>query len=81
MGNTWTAVLQTYPPKPKFSTDQMPDLTGQVMIVTGMFTRHVVLGYVLKTINAGGNSGIGFETVKVRGFLLALSVCSEILLD
>ncbi|OBZ73573.1 hypothetical protein A0H81_06418 [Grifola frondosa] len=30
------APLQSFsPPKPKFSTDQIPDLTGRVMIVTG----------------------------------------------
>ena len=28
-------VAQTFPPKPKFSVDQIPDLTGRVMIVTG----------------------------------------------
>ena len=33
------ALGQNYPPKPKFHTDQIPDLTGRVMIVTGM---HVV---------------------------------------
>lgn len=26
---------QSYPPKSKFSTDQIPDLTGRVVIVTG----------------------------------------------
>lgn len=26
---------QSFPPKPQFTTEQMPDLTGQVMIVTG----------------------------------------------
>ncbi|OBZ71127.1 hypothetical protein A0H81_08821 [Grifola frondosa] len=33
--NVWPAVLQAYPPKSTFSTDQMPDLTGRVIIVTG----------------------------------------------
>ena len=33
--NFWPIVAQAYPPKSKFSTDQIPDLTGRVMIVTG----------------------------------------------
>ncbi|GBE80447.1 NAD(P)-binding protein [Sparassis latifolia] len=33
--NTLTVVRQSFPPKPTFSTDQIPDLTGQVIIVTG----------------------------------------------
>ncbi|OSX63981.1 hypothetical protein POSPLADRAFT_1045123 [Postia placenta MAD-698-R-SB12] len=28
---------QSFPPKPQFTTEQMPDLTGQVMIVTGVY--------------------------------------------
>lgn len=30
-------MAQTFPPKPTFSTDQIPDLTGRVVIVTGSF--------------------------------------------
>ena len=30
------AILQVCPPKSKFSVDQIPDLTGRVVIVTGM---------------------------------------------
>ncbi|TCD65860.1 hypothetical protein EIP91_002121 [Steccherinum ochraceum] len=37
---------ETFPPKSKFSVDQIPDLSGRIFIVTG------------------GNSGIGYETVK-----------------
>ncbi|KAL6299640.1 NAD(P)-binding protein [Sparassis latifolia] len=33
--NTVTVLRQSFPPKSTFSTDQIPDLTGQVIIVTG----------------------------------------------
>ncbi|KAG6833420.1 hypothetical protein H0H93_013266 [Arthromyces matolae] len=32
MGQTWT---QTFPPAPKYSVDDIPDLSGKVMLVTG----------------------------------------------
>ncbi|KAI0792827.1 NAD(P)-binding protein [Abortiporus biennis] len=36
VSNLWTAmVTQGFPPKSKFSVDQIPDLTGRVIIVTG----------------------------------------------
>lgn len=35
MGNALSNALQAFPPKSKFSTDQIPDLSGQVIIVTG----------------------------------------------
>ncbi|KAH9932808.1 NAD(P)-binding protein [Epithele typhae] len=42
------AAAQAYPPTPDWLPDEMPDLTGHVVIVTG----------------AGGNAGIGYETCK-----------------
>ena len=33
----WPAIVQWYPPKPKFNVDQIPDLTGRVVIVTGEY--------------------------------------------
>ncbi|KAH9940780.1 NAD(P)-binding protein [Epithele typhae] len=42
MGNAWSdfsynlhGILQAFPPKSQFSIDQIPDLTGRVVIVTG----------------------------------------------
>ncbi|TFY80286.1 hypothetical protein EWM64_g3722 [Hericium alpestre] len=35
MGNALSGLEQMYPPKAKWGVDQIPDLTGQVMIVTG----------------------------------------------
>ena len=58
------------PPKSDFTVDSMPDLTGQVMIVTGKFFRlrradldRLCLAY------SGGNAGLGRETIKVTMFL------------
>ena len=33
-------VGQSFPPKSKFSVDQIPDLTGRVVIVTGKMACH-----------------------------------------
>ncbi|KZV61498.1 NAD(P)-binding protein [Peniophora sp. CONT] len=35
MGNLVTFIKQSFPPKPKWTADNMPDLTGKVVIVTG----------------------------------------------
>ncbi|KAA1473086.1 NAD-P-binding protein [Dentipellis sp. KUC8613] len=35
MGNVLTAVIQMWPPQPRWGVDDIPDLTGQVMVVTG----------------------------------------------
>ncbi|RPD56664.1 NAD(P)-binding protein [Lentinus tigrinus ALCF2SS1-7] len=38
----WPAVVQSFPPKTKFTVDQIPDLSGQVILVTG---GNVGIGY------------------------------------
>ncbi|KAG8688371.1 hypothetical protein FRC11_005555 [Ceratobasidium sp. 423] len=35
MGNIYSTYTMVFPPKPLFTVDQIPDLTGQVIIVTG----------------------------------------------
>ncbi|KAI0040862.1 NAD-P-binding protein [Auriscalpium vulgare] len=35
MGNLWSALAEAFPPKPTWGVDNIPDLTGKVVIVTG----------------------------------------------
>jgi retinol dehydrogenase 12 len=35
MGITYSLFTQTFPPKTKFNVEDIPDLTGKVIIVTG----------------------------------------------
>lgn len=41
MRNLLYGIAQMYPPKSKWSVDDMPDLTGKVAMVTGTFTQTV----------------------------------------
>ena len=38
MGNITSTISQMFPPKTKFTVDDIPDLSGQVIIVTGANT-------------------------------------------
>lgn len=35
MGNSLSALAQAFPPKPQWSVDSIPDLSGKVVLVTG----------------------------------------------
>jgi retinol dehydrogenase-12 len=37
MGATYTVFKQSFPPKPTWSVNDIPDLTGKVILVTGAF--------------------------------------------
>ena len=39
---TWAMLRVTFPPKSKFSTEDMPDLAGRVVIVTGTFCQRSI---------------------------------------
>ncbi|KAI0823262.1 NAD(P)-binding protein [Trametes gibbosa] len=66
MKNTRSALAQAFPPKARFSVDQIPDLSGRVIIVTGM-SHMSCLSVAHYWVGAakGGNVGIGYETIKV----------------
>jgi retinol dehydrogenase 12 len=35
MGALLSVINETFPPKPKYSVDDIPDLSGKVVIITG----------------------------------------------
>ena len=61
----WRGLADAFAPKPIFKTDQIPDLSGQIMLVTGACRWS--LPRVERSIKlcVGANTGIGKETVKV----------------
>ena len=63
-----------------FSENDIPDLTGKIAIVTGSFIFHVAVSRMLTLVFAGGNSGIGKQTVAVllsKGAKVYLAARSE----
>ncbi|KAF8601567.1 NAD(P)-binding protein [Ceratobasidium sp. AG-I] len=56
MGNAYSLFKELFPGQPRWSVDQVPDLTGQVIIVTGSAAEYDCYR---------GNAGIGRETCKV----------------
>jgi len=64
MAKIWEYFEQAFPPKSKFRIEDIPDLSNKVIVVTGM-SGHQIGNHKLSCIFLGGNSGIGYETVKV----------------
>lgn len=64
----WPIIKGFFPPKSNFSVDQIPDLSGKVMIVTGMWgvDQYSCDGALTLSLQTGGYVGIGYETVKAR---------------
>jgi hypothetical protein len=69
MGIALSQFQQTFPPKPTWSTDDIPDLTGKVVLITGGNSFKTIMTFVVVTSNLisefVGNSGLGLETAKV----------------
>ncbi|KAJ6581090.1 NAD(P)-binding protein [Mycena capillaripes] len=63
MGNISSYLAQSFPPKAKFSVEDIPDLTGRVIIVTGEPSLHLLV-LLFRLHRSGGNGGIGYEIVK-----------------
>lgn len=57
MGSTISVLKQMWPPESKITVDDIPDLSGKVVVVTG------------------GNTGIGYQTAKVRASFITSRVC------
>lgn len=70
MGGALSVLVQSFPPSPIWGVNEIPDLTGKVILVTGAFTRYILKACVLNFV--GGNAGVGKETVKVRWRLFTL---------
>ena len=43
MGGYWSVLVQTFPPSPKWTVNDIPDLSGKVVVVTG---KNIPSGYV-----------------------------------
>ncbi len=69
MGGALSALEQSFPPKPTWGVDDISDLTGKVILVTGALSEKTnARTSVCSTwcSSVGGNAGVGKETVKVR---------------
>src|ERR1700733_13601372 len=63
MGGRLSDLQQTFPPRPTWGVNEIPDLTGKVILVTGACTKCHCACFCSTSV--GGNCGIGKETVKV----------------
>ena len=57
-------ISQSFPPKAQWSTDQIPDMTGKIVIVTGANTGLYISRLKVETSSSPRFSGIGKETAK-----------------
>lgn len=64
MGAQLSLVGDSHPPRPAFKVEDIPDLTGKVIIVTGANTGGSLLHFGPTTIDEL-SAGIGKETAKV----------------
>ena len=68
MGALYSVLEQSFPPRPTWSVNDIPDLTGKVILVTGAFSDINICACVCMLnvfLFVGGNAGVGKETVKV----------------
>ena len=65
MGATYSIFEQSFPPRPTWSVNDIPDLTGKVILVTGAYS-DINTCNLNMSLFVGGNAGVGKETVKVR---------------
>lgn len=66
MGQIPSLFGQTFPPKSRFHVEDIPDLSGKVMIVTGANTgEFLYIEYGNPQVHDPSRSGIGKETAKV----------------
>ena len=68
MGATYSVFEQSFPPRPTWSVNDIPDLTGKVILVTGAFSDiSICVCACMLSVSSfeGGNAGVGKETVKV----------------
>ncbi len=71
MGIIWDFIMsmltESFPPKPKWTIDDIPDLSGKVIIVTGIqyFNVFSSIANQICAMLQGGSSGIGLEVSKV----------------
>ncbi len=69
MGGAISLAKESFPPKSNWGVDDIPDLTGKVIIVTGMLRYPNIKQLYVCSIwcsSIGGSTGIGKETAKVR---------------
>ena len=76
MGAFLSLLNENYPPKSKFSIDDIPDLKGQIVLVTGANTGALFTALPSPVVVTNHRqitfavTGIGKETAKVRGVAL-----------